>query len=378
MSNKTHYLQQHFWDNNAKLPFFRLFDNPKASNIVLISCFNKRLNNFKVLKNKLWVYYTGERFLTEANSNIIIGFLPTNSKLLEYGLSDNGKWVKENPGLVINEVNLAKSTYEYNMATKTKNINDLVQPIIDGKIEYIQLRDQERFQIEKMYASGATIEPITKELIAEIRLYQSLENNWLEQYKKFKDLSASELLQTKPKFACFIVSNPRCWERNKIFDMLRIMCGKKVDSMGKWKNNVDIIIPDREREQEDYYKLIGQYRFMITCENHSLAWYNTEKIYNAFAAGTVPIYWGDPLITDVYNPACFVRIPTFNDNKHQLKAIMAGCERVNEIEKALSGGNTEPYLDFFKGPLMTNVKAEDARVQESLNQIYTVFNPLNN
>lgn len=377
MSSKTHYLQQHFWDNNAKLPFFRLFDNPKASDIVLISCFNKRLNNFKVLKNKKWVYYTGERFLTEANSNIIIGFLPTNRKLLDYGLSDEGKWVKENPGLVINEVNLAKSKYEYNMATKTKSINDLIQPIIDNKVFYIQLRDQERFQIQ-LYTAKNNITKLTKELIAEIRLYKTLEDNWIAQYNKFKGLNTDKLLKTKPKFACFIVSNPQCWQRNKIFDMLRIMCSKKVDSMGKWKRNVDIIIPDREREQEDYYKLIGQYRFMITCENHSLAWYNTEKIYNAFAAGTVPIYWGDPLITDVYNPACFVHIPTFNDNKHQLKAIMSGCERVNEIEKALSGNNTEPYLSFFKEQLMTNVKAEDARVQESLNQIYTIFNTLNN
>jgi len=51
------------------------------------------------------------------------------------------------------------------------------------------------------------------------------------------------------------------------------------------------------------YKLEGlrDYRFHIVIENSRSGGYFTEKIIDCFATGTVPIYWGDPLIGEIFD-----------------------------------------------------------------------------
>ena len=36
------------------------------------------------------------------------------------------------------------------------------------------------------------------------------------------------------------------------------------------------------------------HKFSIVCENTAHSGYTTEKLVEAFAAGCIPIYWGDP------------------------------------------------------------------------------------
>lgn len=354
---QTNYLQQHFWIKTP-IPFFKLFDNEAAKNNVLISCFNSKPVNFNMFGPKKWVFYSGERFLDEANSNVVISFVPDNEQIIS--LDDN------HLNQTIKSINLAKNKYTYNYNSNDIPLKTLKNAIEQGKI-FIQIKDQERFQLELLFAKKG-ITTLTKDLITEISLYQDLNTLWHGKFNEYKDLTHEQLLEKKPKFACFIVSNPNCWERNKMFDMLQIICGK-VDSMGKYKRNVDIIIPDRETQQDEYFKLIAQYRFMITFENHSLPWYNTEKIFNAFASGTIPIYWGDPLITEVYNPSCFIHIPTFENKNKQTGAIIKGCEMIKSIEADLENS----YKEFFRGDLMINAEVEDNRLRKNVESIYNIF-----
>lgn len=41
---------------------------------------------------------------------------------------------------------------------------------------------------------------------------------------------------------------------------------------------------------------LGKYRYSVVVESHQIPGYFTEKIIDCFAALTIPIYWGDPLI----------------------------------------------------------------------------------
>ena len=66
-----------------------------------------------------------------------------------------------------------------------------------------------------------------------------------------------------------------------------------------------------------------QYRFSIAYENSRDPGYVTEKIVDAFAAGTVPIYWGDPLIKQEFNPDSFVCADDYPDNAALIDAIEA-------------------------------------------------------
>jgi hypothetical protein len=99
-------------------------------------------------------------------------------------------------------------------------------------------------------------------------------------------------------FCSFIVSNPKCETRNKIFE--RLNAYKKVNSMGGFANNVghQIRYPYWSNE---YFDVIGNHKFMICCENTKMETYSTEKIVNPYLARTIPIYWGTHNIKNIFN-----------------------------------------------------------------------------
>lgn len=51
---------------------------------------------------------------------------------------------------------------------------------------------------------------------------------------------------------------------------------------------------------------LGRYRFAICYENQILDGWITEKIFDCFRAGTVPVYWGAPDIEKYLPPECYV------------------------------------------------------------------------
>jgi hypothetical protein len=54
-------------------------------------------------------------------------------------------------------------------------------------------------------------------------------------------------------------------------------------------------------------KIYNQYKFIIAFENSNTQGYITEKIFNVFLAKSIPIYDGDPNITDVINLNSFLQ-----------------------------------------------------------------------
>ena len=49
-------------------------------------------------------------------------------------------------------------------------------------------------------------------------------------------------------------------------------------------------------------------RFSLAVENEISSGYTTEKITEAFFAGTVPLYMGDPLVHTVFNHESFLNL----------------------------------------------------------------------
>ena len=99
----------------------------------------------------------------------------------------------------------------------------------------------------------------------------------------------------KEHFACFLVSNRGDWLKGK-FDgaevrtrmFHRLSLYKKVFSGGKHLNNVGGPAPDTQ-------EFLSQCKFTISYENTlNYPGYVTEKPFNAWLAGTVPIYNTDP------------------------------------------------------------------------------------
>jgi hypothetical protein len=66
-------------------------------------------------------------------------------------------------------------------------------------------------------------------------------------------------------------------------------------------------------ECEDKLATICNYRFNLCLENCEYPGYLTEKIFDAMLAGTVPVYWGAPDVTDFIPQECFIDLRSFSD-----------------------------------------------------------------
>ena len=115
-------------------------------------------------------------------------------------------------------------------------------------------------------------------------------------------------IKKKKKFCCFLVSNPDCLERNNFFEILNSF--KKVDSGGKFKNNIGINISKNFEEQLEW---ISDYKFMITFENSSKISYITEKPIIALMGNTIPIYWGAPNVNDFLDEKSIINYHKYNN-----------------------------------------------------------------
>ena len=77
-------------------------------------------------------------------------------------------------------------------------------------------------------------------------------------------------------------------------------------------DNYDSFLKDKTcYNSEELINIYSQYKFIICFENSKTYGYITEKIFNVFLAGTIPIYDGAPNITDYIVPGSFIQ---YDDN----------------------------------------------------------------
>lgn len=129
-----------------------------------------------------------------------------------------------------------------------------------------------------------------------------------------RSFSAKDLLQ-KTAFCNFVYSNAKVKQRDDFFYLLSSY--KQVDSGGRYMNNVGGSVLDKRAFQRNY-------KFSIAFENSSISGYTTEKIGDAFAAYTIPIYWGSPDIAKEFNTDAFINChdyDSFDDVVNYIKKI---------------------------------------------------------
>ena len=147
-----------------------------------------------------------------------------------------------------------------------------------------------------------------------------------------KHTHSDEYYLSKKHFCNRVVSNPDAsGEREEMFDALCAFM--KVDSGGRYGNNIG-------RPVKDKIKFERHYRFTLAYENSSTPGYVTEKILQAFAGDTVPIYWGDPGIEEEFNPAAFINCMRYASVAEAVDAVKAVWE------------DDERYLAMMKAPMV--------------------------
>ena len=154
------------------------------------------------------------------------------------------------------------------------------------------------------------------------------------------------IFKSKHKFCCFVVSNKNCKIRNDFFHLLSKY--KKVDSGGRYLNNVGGSVPDK-------LAFIQDYKFVIAFENKSSPGYITEKIIEPMRVQSVPIYWGDWEVGKDFNANSFVNIHDFSSLKEAVKYIIKLDNDDDAYKKMLA----EPWLinnkvneDFLEDSLL--------------------------
>ena len=133
----------------------------------------------------------------------------------------------------------------------------------------------------------------------------SLSYYGLKRYvRNYETFNIDDILKQKTKFCCFLVSNPGCFTRNRFFEKLSQY--KKVDSGGRYRNNIGRRIIHNTRWIKDY-------KFIITFENGSYPGYCTEKIGTGLKAHTIPIYWVDSTVNKTFNEKSFINCHDYSD-----------------------------------------------------------------
>lgn len=104
-------------------------------------------------------------------------------------------------------------------------------------------------------------------------------------------LRAAPLPKTEEAIAVYFDSNPRTQSKRDIY-VRELMRHLKMDSFGKCLNNRSL--PGTDKGRETKLATIARYKFNVVIENSLCDDYVTEKFYDPFIAGTVPVYLGAP------------------------------------------------------------------------------------
>jgi hypothetical protein len=165
------------------------------------------------------------------------------------------------------------------------------------------------------------------------------------------------LARSREKFCGFAQNNGNPRRTRRRLEMRRLLNEyRPVDGCGRVCNTIGGPIAPGKASKLAFLR---NYRFNLCFENRAFPGYTTEKLTDAYEAGCVPLYWGNPLVERDFNPRAFVNLHDFSDDA----AFVAKVAELDHNEDARSALLSEPlmtgnqpneffrlerYLDFFE------------------------------
>lgn len=120
-------------------------------------------------------------------------------------------------------------------------------------------------------------------------------------------------------------------------------------------------------------KTLGKYKFALCFENAILNGLITEKIFDCFFAGTVPVYWGAPDIENYIPTNCFIDMRNFS-NYGELRSFLKSLTK-NEIQeykanarKFLKSPEFYPFSKTAFAELFDRIIIEDTKINSQKNE----------
>ena len=179
-------------------------------------------------------------------------------------------------------------------------------------------------------------------------------------YDGYYELTREKMIEdwmANRKFCNFVASNPNCQERNLFVEQLSKY--KKVDSGGRWMNNIGFAVSNKRDFQSNY-------KFSIAFENNAYRsqnpGYTTEKIMEPMTVNSIPIYWGNPLIHKEFNNKSFVSFYDYGSFDKMIETII-------DLDR-----NNDKYLDMLKTTwLVDNIIPDNNKVENIKAFLYKIF-----
>ncbi|MBQ7523671.1 MAG: hypothetical protein IJT07_04050 [Oscillospiraceae bacterium] len=188
-----------------------------------------------------------------------------------------------------------------------------------------------------------------------VGLYNTEKCNYcIERKKKHYDKA---FLAEKTVFANFCASHES--EHNLRGDFFKALCNyKKVDSIGTYLNNTGVTV-----SLHDGTKVANQKKckFTLCFESTADRGFNTEKLVDAFASDTIPVYYGDPEIGEIFNTAAFINVADY-------ASFDEAIEKIKELDQ-----DDEKYLAMMNQPVFVNpeeVASLDERFEQFVLHIF--------
>jgi hypothetical protein len=159
--------------------------------------------------------------------------------------------------------------------------------------------------------------------------------------RRKSDLQLAQKTIGQKKFCNFLYHNGQgCPIRDEFFQLLSEY--RFVNSAGNHLRNSTYTTAspydgDWWIDKVNYQK---EFRFTIAFENSSTPGYTTEKLIHALAADTIPIYWGDPLVSKDWNPKRFVNVHEYRNLYEVINYVKLLNEDRNKYLSVLS----EPFF----------------------------------
>ena len=164
--------------------------------------------------------------------------------------------------------------------------------------------------------------------------------HWHALAKKDRCRYDLEFVRSKPYFANFISAHDS--ENNIRGDFFKKLSQyKRVESAGTLYNNMPggATVNWRDDSKTEFQR---KSKFTICFESTSHYGFITEKITDAFYADTIPIYYGSPNITDIFNRKAFINCldyPSFD----------AVVDKIRELDQ-----DDEKYLEMLHQPILVD------------------------
>lgn len=167
---------------------------------------------------------------------------------------------------------------------------------------------------------------------------QAVKNQWKSSRKMFIDNYLFRFFPRKKKCALIATLNPNVHYqiRKEIAD--------------RWVSEIDVFGGGWPKSMPNYrgfvsskVDLLRRYRYCLVMENQRQNGYITEKLFDCFPAGTVPIYWGAP---DIHNYPGLEWVTTIENEECSLDKLLNDQELYRRSKKLMSA-NRKKILEAF-------------------------------